>query len=302
MKSIEFFKPFIYQGQETLYLVSTTGNVYSKISMRKLKKEKTNKGYYRVSLIINGKPKRFMVHRLVAFTYIENPLNKPEVNHKNGIKTDNSVNNLEWVTSKENMIHARDNNLLNYSHIFGFDRWSNKYPPETIEKICKLLATKEYKYREIAEICRVSKTTVQDINQGKRYREISEKYLKDDDDIIIKSIITRQLLEGEVLVEYIYKGIATNLYITNFGRVFNKQTGYQVIPYSRKDYIYKAVAIHLANGKKMTILVHTMVGETFVTNPNNTRYIIHLDKNPNNCRAENLKYVSYKEKMKFEME
>lgn len=301
MKSIEFFKPFIYRGEITPYLISNKGNIYSKLTKKLLKPYINNSGYYGIRLNVVGCPaKHFLVHRLVALIFIKNPLNKPEVNHKNGNKADNSVGNLEWVTMVENKIHAKINQLISYNG--GFDNPSNKYSPKTIEKICQLLATREYKYREIAEMCGVSKSTVQDINQGKRYREISQKYLQEDDVVIIKNNIKNRLFYGEYMEEYVYNGIETNLYITNFGRVFNKNTGCEVIPYSRKDYIYKAVAIHLANGKKMTILVHTMVGETFVTNPNNTRYIIHLDKNPNNCRAENLKYVSYKEKMKFEME
>jgi HNH endonuclease/NUMOD4 motif len=63
-------------------------------------------GYLYVQLRKNNKQKKIVVHRLVAIAFIPNPLNKREVNHKNGIKTDNNVNNLEWVSSKENSIHA----------------------------------------------------------------------------------------------------------------------------------------------------------------------------------------------------
>lgn len=76
--------------------------------------QKTNCWYLLVRLHKDSICYAKTVHRLIATTYLKNPENKPQVNHKNGIKTDNRVENLEWMTRSENMIHARD--YLGWNH------------------------------------------------------------------------------------------------------------------------------------------------------------------------------------------
>ena len=67
-----------------------------------------NQRYYKISLSKKGKVVQKLVHRIVAKAFIKNPKNKPEVNHKNKNTYDNTVDNLEWVTSKENDMHKRN--------------------------------------------------------------------------------------------------------------------------------------------------------------------------------------------------
>ena len=102
---------------EGLYEVDDLGNVYSLPKLRKtptttfwskekqLKPYKNCWGYMLVDMRKEGKRYIKCVHRLVAETFISNPENKPEVNHKNGIKTDNRMENLEWVSHSENNKH-----------------------------------------------------------------------------------------------------------------------------------------------------------------------------------------------------
>ena len=66
-------------------------------------------GYKRIQLSINGKKKKFLVHRLLALHFIPNPENKPCIDHINGIRNDNRLENLRWVTYKENMAGFRSN-------------------------------------------------------------------------------------------------------------------------------------------------------------------------------------------------
>lgn len=93
-----------------LYQVSDAGEVFSvERNGTKggiLKTNVDRYGYKKVVLYKNDKPYYFTVHRLVAIAFIPNPENKEQVNHKNGIRTDNSLDNLEWSTAKENVHHS----------------------------------------------------------------------------------------------------------------------------------------------------------------------------------------------------
>lgn len=93
-------------GHEGIYQVSSFGNIRRTSTGKNLSMEKNTHGYHRVCLSKNGYYKRYRVHRLVALAFIPNSERKETVNHINGIKTDNRVDNLEWLTMRENFDHA----------------------------------------------------------------------------------------------------------------------------------------------------------------------------------------------------
>ena len=90
-------------GYEGLYKVSNLGNVLSVKRNKLLKPGKENNGYLKVILRKNGKNKNYYVHRLVALSFLPNPLNYKEINHISEDKTDNRVENLEWCDHRYNI-------------------------------------------------------------------------------------------------------------------------------------------------------------------------------------------------------
>ena len=99
-------------GYEGLYKVTSDGKIWSIKSNKFLKLNFKKNGYVYVELNKNGVGKTLRVHRIVAESFIDNPENKKTVNHKNGVKSDNRVSNLEWMTVQENTIHAYENGMI----------------------------------------------------------------------------------------------------------------------------------------------------------------------------------------------
>lgn len=107
------------EGYEGLYQVSSCGRVKSlgngnsnNSKERFLKPKKNSDGYIHVDLYKEGNGKNFKIHRLVAQAFIPNPENLPQINHKNEIKTDNYVSNLEWCTSQYNTDYSKSKKVL----------------------------------------------------------------------------------------------------------------------------------------------------------------------------------------------
>lgn len=170
-----------FNGQ---YSISKDGEVWSHSNKRGqtgrkgkfLKPWLIGNGYKTVQLYKqNTKPSKFLVHRLVAETYIPNPLKLPEVNHINGNKLDNRVDNLEWVTSKENKQHAINRGL--YKNLGKNTPRGSKYPTsklteESVKEIRRLFPLRKYTYRYFAEKYNVSISLIYSIVTHRSWKHI----------------------------------------------------------------------------------------------------------------------------------
>lgn len=121
---IEIWKDVV--GYEGYYMISNIGRVKT---VSRLKRSKRNGvspvkeyirpprvdkyGYHVITLCVDSKSKTFKIHRLVGIAFIPNPDNKPQINHKDGNKSNNHIDNLEWVTGLENQQHAQKMGLFN---------------------------------------------------------------------------------------------------------------------------------------------------------------------------------------------
>ncbi|MBQ4495042.1 MAG: NUMOD4 motif-containing HNH endonuclease [Selenomonadaceae bacterium] len=154
---------------EGLYQVSTFGRVKSFKRYQEgkiLKPQLFNGGYLYSNFNNNGKQEHFLVHRLVAGTFIPNPKGKREVNHRDGHKLNCYVSNLEWVTSSENQCHA---------FYIGL-----QFAPQGEERFGAKLTNEQARYirentdgltaKQLAKKFSVCIKTISDIQMGKKYR------------------------------------------------------------------------------------------------------------------------------------
>lgn len=154
------------------YEVSSLGKVRNVKTGRVLKAHVSQYGYENLSLSFKGKSKNYTVHRLVALALIPNPENKPEVNHKDGKKTNNRKSNLEWATSAENQRHAVDTGLQSIQ--YGEEAANANLSNHEVRRIKRMLM-RGVPYTVITSKFGVSKKTVSLIHREKQWASVQVK-------------------------------------------------------------------------------------------------------------------------------
>lgn len=172
------------QGYEGLYEVSTTGQIRSserKVPMisrhgnpymmtihEKLLAPDVSGEYLRVTLCKDGKTERLSIHRIVAMTFMSNPENKKHVNHKDGNKYNNAVENLEWSTASENQKHAFETGLQKRTP--GTLSPLAALTKEQVQVIRKKYVPRKYTQDRLAEEFGVTRGVIKDLLNGKTYK------------------------------------------------------------------------------------------------------------------------------------
>lgn len=159
MNSSEIWKPVT--GFD-VYEVSNMGKI--RRNGRELRPDKIKSGYSRASFSFMGRHKRALVHRIVAMEFVDGYEPRRPVNHKNGIKTDNRADNLEWSSNRDNIIHAYKNGLIKVNK--GEDCHASKLSNRDVDAI-KYLLSKGVSGVDLGVAFGVTKTTISAIRTGR---------------------------------------------------------------------------------------------------------------------------------------
>jgi len=147
------------------FTIFSDGKLYNRKTNNYIKWHKDTSGYYIARISENGEKRLVKQHRLLAQYFIQNPKNKTEVNHINGVKYDNHLENLEWVTRSENTKHAYDNGLIKVTR--------------PCKKIIDSITNKVYEsVKEAAELNNITKGHLSDMLNGRKRNTTNLEFFK----------------------------------------------------------------------------------------------------------------------------
>jgi hypothetical protein len=226
-------------------------------------------GYLGITLKTNNKKTISKIHRLVATQFLICPDETYVVNHKDGNKTNNHVENLEWISQSENVKHA---------FRLGLNKGKkNKVYQYTLDNVF----IREYNSPiDVENETGIPRTRILDVCEG-RTRKTGGYIWKYSDEYTA----TQPMPEGKTMTEY------PNYIITNDGKVYNSQ---------RKRFLclkkhvngYIGIALTSYDNKRKNFYAHRLVALLFIDNPKNYPEVNHIDFDKTNNKIENLEWIS----------
>lgn len=170
----------LYPSVKPCYVITDQDEIINKNTGNILSKIQAKDGYIMVSLMkVGGGTTYLPFHRIkmMAFNPVPN-MDNLQVNHKDGNKKNNNLNNLEWVTAKENIIHAWKNNLASSKNIEGNKSNLHHYTEQDALKVIELLKTNLYTDKEIAEMTNTNaKTFVARIRRKETWKYLTQNII-----------------------------------------------------------------------------------------------------------------------------
>lgn len=252
------------------YIVYPNGDIYSSITRNFINPVVVGTGYKVLSLYNSGKRTRFYHHILVAKTFIPNPLNLPVVNHIDKNRANNSIENLEWVTYKENSKHAVKGRKNKTQIVFQFSL-SGKFLKEFVS------------IKEASKQTEVSCNLICAVLNGRQKTAGGFVWRKEKNfDYKVPEII--DLTDSVILKDF------PKYHIFRDGRIYSDFCK-RILQPTKGEYL--TLSMVDKSGNSCSVRAHVIIALAYCPNPKKLPVVNHLDGNKHNNAAENLEWTTY---------
>ena len=263
------------------YELTKSGKLRNKNTGLLFKDTPDNDGYVYNVIKTNNKNLKVSRHRLMAKTFLQNPNDLPTVNHKDLNKSNNSIDNLEWMSYSDQVKH---------SHKININR-KDPYSKKVIQIKNKKNIAKFKSIKEASEQTNTPKSGISLCCMGKQSSSNGFMWEYDNDDNNDNDGINDN--NDDVYKDEIWGKIeGSNAYVSTKGRFKNTNNIITMGTKLASDYYSCNISV---NGKFASQQLHRVIAKTFIPNPNNYKVVNHKDGNKSNNCVENLEWVTHSE-------